>query len=174
MGPFSIFLAPNWRYISNVKMYVSSFCNGIFDLHCTQSMFPTKGFGELLEDPQEWGVPVMTMVSKGPLNGAKCRPCRAKIRGEEGRTIAETLNRGWSWSGPNEGVELCDATGDWDADWEAVYDNVVGQRGQLERLRVCHLGTLDECVERLTEFERMWGEWDAPSLASICERKFMI
>ncbi|XP_024538142.1 uncharacterized protein LOC9656132 [Selaginella moellendorffii] len=124
--------------------------------------------------PREWGVPVMTMASKGPLNGAKCRPCRAKIRGEEARAITEALNRGWSWSGPNEGVELCDATGDWDADWEAVYDNVVGQCSQLERLRVSRLGTLDECVERLTEFERMWGEWDAPSPASICERKFMI
>lgn len=121
--------------------------------------------------PGRYGVPVASMASSGPLNGAKCRPCTAACGGESAAKILMGMVEGWSWAewrdwGAGK-VELCNATGGWEEGWEDVFDRVAGEAAAAERRRVAAVG-MSGCAE---EFEKMkWRteSWDAPPAEEIC------
>jgi hypothetical protein len=118
--------------------------------------------------PYRYGVPVAALSSRGPLNGAKCRPCTVACNGSCVAEVMGKLNKEWSWTEwENETVELCDAHGEWEKGWEKIFDETAGEKLALARKRV---GGLDSrrCVE---EFENMRGmavKWEAPASEQIC------
>ncbi|CAH9126229.1 unnamed protein product, partial [Cuscuta epithymum] len=59
--------------------------------------------------PGPMGVPVAAISSRGPLSGAKCRPCTPSCTGECIPAVMGQLNRVWSWTDwANNSIELCD------------------------------------------------------------------
>lgn len=119
--------------------------------------------------PGQWGVPVLSISSKGPLNGAKCRPCRPVVIGEAARSILEATVRSWSWTGSLDGPELCNPTNDWEADWEGIFDKVAGPESQGAR-REFQNKTLADCIEDVEAFKKQVWFWDAPPPSTICKK----
>lgn len=116
--------------------------------------------------PELWGVPVAALTAKGPLNGAKCRPCTPKATGADAQAIVEKLNKGWGYPGHIEGLELCDARGDWEQDWEKIYETATGL--SISSDMVVTTRSVSECVKDVEEFQRLWEVWDAPPAKLIC------
>ncbi|KAM6594930.1 hypothetical protein CsatA_002633 [Cannabis sativa] len=118
--------------------------------------------------PVGFGVPVAALSSRGPLSGAKCRPCTAACRGGCVGEVMGRLYKGWSWTEWGNGtLELCNASEEWEKGWEKVFDGVVGEKFGGERKRVEGL-SLKNCVD---DFEVMINRtvvWDAPLPEKIC------
>ncbi|KAJ7518268.1 hypothetical protein O6H91_21G061700 [Diphasiastrum complanatum] len=115
-----------------------------------------------------WDVPVVSISSKGHLNGAKCRPCTPKLTGHEAKAVAESLQRSWSWPGPVYGLELCDAQTDWERNWENIFDKAAGREIALIRKASLKQSKVNECIQQLSSFSEQWDVWDAPSPNTIC------
>ena len=105
------------------------------------------------------GVPVASISSKGPLNGAKCRPCDPISNGTEAMSIIQGLDRGHGWIGNVEEIELCNATVDWEPNWRDVYHNVFVSLNQ----------SVSECIQANEELRKEVQLWDAPIAKVICE-----
>ncbi|KAL9244076.1 hypothetical protein vseg_017887 [Gypsophila vaccaria] len=119
--------------------------------------------------PSQSGVPVASLYSRGPLNGAKCRPCKPVCVKECVANVMAGLSEGWSWTPwKNDSLELCDASGEWEAGWEGAFDKAVGSRLAKSRRRVLSL-SVEQCVK---DFEVMKGKaamWESPPLEEICK-----
>ncbi|KAG2324329.1 hypothetical protein Bca4012_038844 [Brassica carinata] len=119
--------------------------------------------------PSKYGVPVAAISSRGPLNGAKCRPCTVACKGSCVAEVMGKLRRGWSWTEWKHGtMELCDARGKWGEGWEEVFDGVAGEKLARARKRV---GGLDmrRCVEEFDEMRGLAVKWEAPASEHICK-----
>lgn len=121
--------------------------------------------------PGRWGVPVLSISSKGPLNGAKCRPCTPVATGAVAKSIVKAQERSWAWTGSNDGLELCKATGDWEANWEEIFDRVAGPKACEVRKEMVNQNLID-CIKANEAFQEQVGFWDAPSPTEICEKGF--
>eukprot|EP00249_Psilotum_nudum_P019739 c27396_g1_i2 orf=520-1962(+) len=119
--------------------------------------------------PQTWGVPVISISSKGPMNGAKCRPCTPVAKGEVAKSILKALAKSWAGISHNDGVELCDPRHDWEVDWKDLFDSIAGP-GFADVRRQMQNETMFECIEQVGEFQRQVEIWDAPLPATICEK----
>ena len=118
--------------------------------------------------PQGYGIPVVDVGSRGPLSGAKCRPCRAKCTGICVAGVMGLLESRWSWTEWRNGsLKLCDASGKWENGWEELFDAVAGKEAAVVRRRIGSL-KMDDCVEGLRELRRRSLRWEAPSLEEIC------
>lgn len=119
--------------------------------------------------PSRFGVPVAAMSSKGPLSGAKCRPCTPVCADEDCvGAVMNGLYRGWSWTDwSNNSLQLCDAHGDWEKGWEKLYDEVGGERFASERKRIGALN-ISQCVEDVEEMRNRTARWVAPPAIDIC------
>ncbi|XAR61561.1 hypothetical protein NMG60_11016017 [Bertholletia excelsa] len=118
--------------------------------------------------PSGYGVPVAALSSKGPLSGAKCRPCRAVCSGECVGGVMSRLYKGWSWTDwANGSLALCDAHGKWEKGWEAEFDRVAGKKLAAARRRMAVLN-LKQCVDDFEEMKRKTGSWEAPDPREIC------
>ncbi|EFJ27873.1 hypothetical protein SELMODRAFT_76377, partial [Selaginella moellendorffii] len=121
--------------------------------------------------------PVASILSKGPLNGAYCRPCTPKAGQRESNRIVRKLYRNTGWwsvdrSGwiPTDGVtlELCDASKQaWEDGWEAVFDRASGREAAEIRMRLGN-ASLADCIEQNEEFQRGWEIWDGMSPKDLC------
>ncbi|CAA6656087.1 unnamed protein product [Spirodela intermedia] len=117
------------------------------------------------------GVPVASMGSRGPLSGAKCRPCRPACMGLCMERVGKALNGEWSWTEWRNGsLELCDARGGWEDGWESIFDRTVGREAATVRRRIASL-YMATCVKDLEELRRKSASWDAPPPADICQKK---
>ncbi|XP_073526475.1 uncharacterized protein [Phyllobates terribilis] len=121
--------------------------------------------------PRGSGVPVVSLTSRGPMSGAKCRPCNPVCVGECVGGVIQSLNKGWSWTEWGNGrLELCDAHGEWEGGWERIFDRVAGKRFAELRKGVVEMD-VDRCVR---EFEELMmkvsvnGSWEAPPVGEIC------
>lgn len=117
--------------------------------------------------PTYWGVPVASLSTNGPLNGAKCRPCSSKASGSEAQAVIDKLAKGWGWPGLIQGLQLCDAHDDWEAQWEKIYEKASGVLISGDSQNVT-TRTPAECVQDVEEFQKQWEVWDAPTAKLIC------
>lgn len=117
--------------------------------------------------PAYFGVPVMSLSTKGAMNGAKCRPCSPKSTGSEAQAILAKLGKGWGWPGLIEGLELCDARDAWERQWHEIYERVSGEQLSGDALKVT-TRSVAECIQDVEEFQKQWEVWDAPSAKVIC------
>ncbi|XP_077231338.1 uncharacterized protein LOC143864311 [Tasmannia lanceolata] len=119
--------------------------------------------------PARFGVPVASLMSPGPLSGAKCRPCRPVCVGPcVADVVGAVLDPGWSWTDWENGtLELCDAHGEWEKGWERIFDWVAGEKIAAVRKRIGRL-RMEECVADLEEMRRRTVLWDAPKADEIC------
>ncbi|XP_047328865.1 uncharacterized protein LOC124932292 [Impatiens glandulifera] len=118
--------------------------------------------------PDKNGVPVAAISSRGPLSGAKCRPCTAACSGLCLEVIMPALDRGWSWTEwGNQTLELCDAHGAWEKGWEKLFDRKAGKRLAAERRRVMGLD-IQRCLAWFEIMKLKTKNWDAPPAADIC------
>ncbi|KAL3514852.1 hypothetical protein ACH5RR_027569 [Cinchona calisaya] len=118
--------------------------------------------------PARFGVPVASMSSLGPLNGAKCRPCTEACTGTCVGPIMNGLDNEWSWTEwSNNSLELCDAHGDWEQGWENIFDRLAGSKFATKRKRVMGL-KLHQCVNDFERMRKLTAHWEAPPAAHIC------
>ncbi|KAL8128907.1 hypothetical protein V2J09_018062 [Rumex salicifolius] len=121
--------------------------------------------------PRGFGVPVVSLLSPGPISGAKCRPCKPVCVGDCVGLVMRSLNKGWSWTQWEDGrLQLCDAHGEWEDGWEKIFDRVAGKRLTESRKRVGKMD-LDTCVKDFEELRRKVignGSWEAPPVGEIC------
>ncbi|GAB2300437.1 hypothetical protein Dimus_034480 [Dionaea muscipula] len=110
------------------------------------------------------------MSSRGPLSGAKCRPCTPICVGLCVDRVMSGLGKEWSWTDSENGttLDLCDAHIDWVDGWESLFDRVVGteligQQWQVGELKVT------ECVEDFEVMKRKAAHWETPSIIEICK-----
>ncbi|XP_047976147.1 uncharacterized protein LOC125218509 [Salvia hispanica] len=114
------------------------------------------------------GVPVAALSSRGPLSGAKCRPCKPVCSGPCVGPMMSGLYRSWSWTEwANNTLELCDAHGEWEEGWETLFDNSAGKKLALARKRIWALN-MDKCVDGFEKFKKRAAHWVGPSAAEIC------
>ena len=118
--------------------------------------------------PARYGVPVAAMSSRGPLSGAKCRPCKPACQGACVKQVMKRLDKGWSWTNwENGSLELCDAQESWERGWEKIFDRVAGKNLAAARRRVRSL-KLKGCVKDFGELKKRTASWDAPPIDHIC------
>lgn len=118
--------------------------------------------------PERFGVPVASMSSPGPLSGAKCRPCTPVCAGTCVAPIMNNLQKEWSWTEwSNNGLELCDAHGEWEAGWEKAFDNVSGTKIAAQRKRIKEMKG-EQCVTNFQNMRQQAAHWDAPPEAKLC------
>ncbi|WMV56953.1 hypothetical protein MTR67_050338 [Solanum verrucosum] len=118
--------------------------------------------------PSHYGVPVAALSSRGPLSGAKCRPCTPACTGSCVEVAMNRLDKGWSWTDwTNNSLELCDARAEWESGWERVFDRVVGKKLAAARRRIDGM-KLDQCVREFAEMKNKTAHWEAPSGTEIC------
>ncbi|KAI3807754.1 hypothetical protein L1987_23688 [Smallanthus sonchifolius] len=118
--------------------------------------------------PKRLGVPVAAISSKGPLNGAKCRPCTPVCSGQCAATVMNWLVRGWSWADDGDGgIQLCDARGKWEDGWPKIFDEVVGRKLAAERKMVWELSE-SQCVADFEEMRRRTSVWEVASIVNVC------
>lgn len=118
--------------------------------------------------PGNFGVPVASISSPGPLSGAKCRPCKPICTGECVDQIMSGLQKGWSWTEwSNNAVQLCDAHDRWEEGWEKTYDKVAGKKFARERKRVKEM-KMERCVFDFVKMKNRTAYWDAPPASEIC------
>ncbi|XP_030527052.1 uncharacterized protein LOC115738567 [Rhodamnia argentea] len=119
--------------------------------------------------PSRYGVPVATILSKGPLSGAKCRPCTPVCRGACVGRVMPVLDKGWSWTQWENGtLELCDAHGEWETGWEKIFDRVAGKALAKQRKGVWRLKVKD-CVSEFEKMKRRTVSWEAPAADEMCK-----
>ncbi|KAF2324765.1 hypothetical protein GH714_016699 [Hevea brasiliensis] len=118
--------------------------------------------------PYRFGVPVAALSSPGPLSGAKCRPCTPVCEGSCVAGIMSWLDKGWSWTNWENGtLKLCDAHGEWEKEWENIFDKVAGKKRAAVRKRIWGL-KLKQCVNDFNEMKRRSSKWDSPPPEEIC------
>lgn len=114
------------------------------------------------------GVPVAAIGSRGPLSGAKCRPCQPVCVGRCVEKEAAKLDRFWSWTEWRNGtLELCDASGGWGNGWEKIFDEVAGKEAAAERRMVVKMD-MKQCVAAFEAMKRRTASWAAPPGEAIC------
>ncbi|KAJ7957954.1 hypothetical protein O6P43_018755 [Quillaja saponaria] len=119
--------------------------------------------------PSQYGVPVASLSSRGPLSGAKCRPCSASCQGQCVEDVMKNLDRGWSWTNYENGtLELCDAHGDWEKGWEKMYDRVAGNKFAAVRKQVSSM-KLKRCILEFNILKRRAMSWEAPPVEDMCK-----
>ncbi|XP_043713717.1 uncharacterized protein LOC122662203 [Telopea speciosissima] len=119
--------------------------------------------------PKRFGVPVASLLSPGPLSGAKCRPCTPVCAGPCVAGVAGKLYKGWSWTNWSNGsLRLCDSHSGWETGWQKIFDRVAGEKLATARKRVSAL-KLKECINDFDEMKRRTGNWDVPPAAEICK-----
>ncbi|KAL2634727.1 hypothetical protein R1flu_006206 [Riccia fluitans] len=117
--------------------------------------------------PGKYGVPVLSIGSKGPLNGAKCRPCTPKLVGKRAEELVTASDKSIAWVGPTENPQLCDASGKWEDNWETIFDDIAGQEAAVVRQKISSR-TLSQCIQDMEDFREQWNVWDAPSAQVLC------
>ncbi|KAK8936274.1 hypothetical protein KSP39_PZI013227 [Platanthera zijinensis] len=113
--------------------------------------------------PGRRGVPVASMETSAPLNGAKCRPCAPTFG-------SECLKLDGGWSSPEwteGGIEICNATGAWEEGWESVFDGMAGDVAAIGRRQVMAAEQIG-CEEDFERLRRRTEIWDAPPATEVC------
>nr|GMD65255.1 DEP domain-containing mTOR-interacting protein [Ipomoea batatas] len=119
--------------------------------------------------PSHFGVPVAAISSRGPLSGAKCRPCTPSCTGSCVASVMSGLDRGWSWTDwGNDSLELCDAHADWENGWEKLFDRTAGKKLATARRRVKGL-SFGQCVNDFEVMKEKTASWVAPPGTEICQ-----
>ncbi|KAL4312900.1 hypothetical protein GQ457_01G008760 [Hibiscus cannabinus] len=118
--------------------------------------------------PTQSGVPVAALSSRGPLSGTKCRPCTPVCKGRCVAEVMSLLHKRWSWNDWGNGtIELCDAHGGWEEQWETIFDRAAGKK-LAARMREVKDLMFEECVGDFREMKKKAVKWEAPAPEEIC------
>jgi hypothetical protein len=118
--------------------------------------------------PRRWGLPIASIGSPGPLNGAYCRPCIPQCKGECMEKVGAEweINFGWAeWR--NGSLELCDGRQPWQEGWEEIFDEAAGEEAANVRHRVKEMKT-EDCVSEMEELKKKAKRWSGPDAIEIC------
>ncbi|KAE8731421.1 Transducin/WD40 repeat-like superfamily protein [Hibiscus syriacus] len=97
-------------------------------------------------------------------------PCSPVCKGSCVADVMSSLDKRWSWTNWGNGmIELCDAHGGWEDQWETIFDRVAGKKLAATRRQVKDL-TFEECVGEFREMKKKAVNWDAPAPEEICGR----
>ncbi|CAI7894312.1 unnamed protein product, partial [Closterium sp. NIES-54] len=124
-------------------------------------------------------MPVLSLNTSTPLNGAKCRPCYPKIKGAEANRRIRRWYLEGSRFGPHRSPSfanrtdfaLCDAAKPWPAPHvvASLFDAAAGPRLARERHSIMHV-SLHGCARNFRKLRRHAEEWQAPAEAVLCFR----
>ncbi|KMS99553.1 hypothetical protein BVRB_1g022800 [Beta vulgaris subsp. vulgaris] len=119
--------------------------------------------------PGRFDVPVAALSSRGPLSGAKCRPCTPVCAGSCVADVMLGLAKWWSWTPWKvDTLELCDGRGEWEVGWEKKFDAAAGKRLAQFRKKVKSLN-VKQCVKNFMQMRGKAAKWDTPPLEEICK-----
>eukprot|EP00850_Spirogloea_muscicola_P022661 SM000306S11734 [mRNA] locus=s306:17180:19779:+ [translate_table: standard] len=116
------------------------------------------------------GVQVVSLSSRGFMNGAKCRPCKPVAVGDKALALVRAADSGWADRG--DGVELCNPSGPWEAGWEAIFDAAAGPEAAAVRRDVDGRG-YGRCVVEMAALQGAAAAYDGPTPELICLRGFL-
>lgn len=117
--------------------------------------------------PDLWGVPILAISNKVPMNGAKCRPCRPVARREDAEAILRQFERQWGWPGASSGLDLCNSSLSWEGDAEAIFSDTVGLELARQSKGVV-VRSMEGCVGSYKQVEARAG-YDGPSARIVCQ-----
>lgn len=126
--------------------------------------------------PNAWGVPVFSLRTSAPVNGAKCRPCFPSLAGQDAAALLGTLlpQGGLPWDPPGGptaqrggGYEMCNASGAWGPGWGAAFDQQAGREAASARALLSGL-TFRECLLKLQGFLEPVRAYSGPQARMLC------
>jgi hypothetical protein len=118
--------------------------------------------------PKRWGLPIASIGSHGPLNGAYCRPCIPQCKGKCLEKVGMEWDKGFGWiEWRNGNLELCDGSRPWQEGWEEIFDEVAGKEAADVRRRVKEMKT-EECASEMEELKKKAKRWTGPDPITIC------
>ncbi|XP_078178182.1 uncharacterized protein LOC144572468 [Carex rostrata] len=118
--------------------------------------------------PISWGIPVASISSPGPLSGAYCRPCIPRCKGKCIEKLGLEKLKSWSWTESRKGsLELCDASGPWQEDWEDIFSKVAGIAAANVMHKVKEM-KIEECLREVEGLKMKAERWNGPDPIEIC------
>jgi hypothetical protein len=103
----------------------------------------------------------------GRVPGGKCRPCTPAASGSEAQAVVNNLSKRWGWPGHVRGLTLCNGSGNWEENYEALYTAAAGTTFEQQRKQILSR-TREQCEADVQRFGKQWKAWDAPPAEHIC------
>jgi len=85
--------------------------------------------------------------------------------------VIQSLVRDWSWTLAPPGIELCDAHGAWEENWEGIFDKVAGPKFAATRKKIKN-HSLTSCIKDFEAMKQKTADWDAPPPETICKKAY--
>lgn len=118
-------------------------------------------------------MPVASIASPSPLNGAKCRPCTPEYTGPEADVRLATKYYEVARLGPiKTGVDLCNAREPWEANFTDIFDRDAGPAQAYQRRRMMG-SSFHECVSEFEKLRERTLVWDSAPPKVLCLRRLL-
>eukprot|EP00897_Mesotaenium_endlicherianum_P009687 jgi/Mesen1/8747/ME000052S08172 len=114
-----------------------------------------------------WAVPVVSINSRGALNGAKCRPCHPAATGNETQRQLAAVDPIWGAIGAGLQVDLCNAEGPWEENWDTLFDRSAGPKAAFIRKSIVSR-PFKQCVTENAALQDSVTRYRGPPPVVLC------